>query len=126
MANPIAALRKGLLAKLDTLVDCEVYDGVADNTAYPYVVMDMETTTDVPFTNYRMDSRFFYLSVWSRVHGSYEVNTIISQIDGIHETPITLDTGEVVSVRVVRTHVNREPDNLTFMGQVTLRIFTTH
>lgn len=126
MANPIVALRKGLLSKLESLVACDVYDGVPQNSSYPYVLMDTETTSDMPFHTLRMDERFFYLTVWSRVHGSFEVNTIISQIDAINETPINLDTGELVSVRVVRTHVNREPDNLTFMGQVTLRIYTTH
>ena len=126
MANPGLALQKALLAKLETLVTCSVYDGVPQSASYPYVLIDDDQVINEDFLNQRMDRRFMYLSIWSRAYGSAEVKTIIAQIDAINETPMTLDTGEVVSVRVERTHTNREPDNLTFMGHVTLRIFTLH
>lgn len=126
MANPGLALHKALIAKLDTLIDCGLYDAVPDGAAYPYVVIDSDSVTNEDYTNLRVDRRFIYLSIWSRAHGSAEVRSIIGQIDAINETPITLDTGNCASVRVERTHVNREPDNLTFMGHITLRIITTH
>ena len=126
MANPVLALQKALLAKLDTLVDCEVYDGVPQNADYPYVLIDTDQVINEDFTNQRMDRRFIYLSIWSRAYGSAEVKTIIGQIDTINETPLTLDTGECISVRVERTHTNREPDALTFMGHITLRVLTLH
>lgn len=126
MANPGLALHKALIAKLETLVSCSVYDAVPQNAAYPYVLIDNDQVLNEDFTNQRMDRRFVYLSIWSRAYGSAEVKTIIGQIDAINESPLTLDTGEVISVRVERTDTNREPDALTFMGSITLRILTLH
>jgi Protein of unknown function (DUF3168) len=126
MASPGKALHKGLLAKIDTLIDCEVYDAVPQGAAYPYVLIDTDAVSNEDYFNLRMERRFIYLSIWSRAYGSAEVRGIIDQIDAINESPITLDTGDMVSVRVERTHCNREPDNLTYMGSITLRILTTH
>lgn len=126
MTSPNKALHKALLAAIDGLVTCEVYDAVPQDAAYPYVLIDTDTVTNEDFTNLRMERRFVYLSIWSRAYGSAEVRGIIDQLDAINETPLTLDVGQCASLRVERTHVNREPDNLTYMGSVTLRILTTH
>jgi hypothetical protein len=126
MAEPTRALHKALKAQLDTLCSCSVYDGVPQEAVYPYVVLDFMTTNNEDYTNARQDRRFVYLSVWSRNHGQEEVMDIIEQIDAINETNLSLDTGDAFSVRVERKQTNREPDNLTFMGQVTLRVLTTH
>lgn len=126
MANPGLALHKALIAKLDTLVTASVYDAVPQDASYPYIVLDGDQVINSDFTNERMDLRYVYISIWSRAYGSAEVKTIIGEIDAINETPLTLDSGELVSVRVERTHTNREPDTLTFMGHVTLRIYVLH
>jgi len=126
MANPGLALHKALIAKLETLTTATIYDAVPLSADYPYVVIDSDQVINADFTNARMDRRFVYLSIWSRAYGSAEVKTIIGEIDPINETPLTLDTGELISVRVERTHTNREPDTLTFMGHITLRILTLH
>lgn len=126
MTSPNKALHKALLAAIDGLVTCEVYDAVPQDAAYPYVLIDTDTVTNDDFTNLRMERRFVYLSIWSRAYGSAEVRGIIDQLDAIHETVLTLDVGQCASLRVERTHINREPDNLTYMGSVTLRILTTH
>jgi hypothetical protein len=103
-----------------------VYDGVPQEAAYPYVVIDFMTSNNEDYTNARQSRRFIYLSIWSRNHGQEEVLDIIEDIDAINNTRLSLDTGDAFSVRVERKQTNREPDNLTFQGQVTLRIFTTH
>lgn len=126
MAEPTKALHKALLASLTSLCSCEVYDGVPQNAAYPYVVIDSGQSGNEDFTNGRMERRFIYLSVWSRSPGQAEVMGIIEEIDGIHNTALALDTGDAGSIRVERKHTTREPDNLTFVGHVTLRIITTH
>jgi Protein of unknown function (DUF3168) len=126
MASPGKALHKALLAKIDTLVTCDVWDAVPQGTDYPYVLMDSDVSTNEDFLNLRVNRRFVYLSIWSRAEGSAEVRGIIDQIDAINESPIILDTGDCVSVRVERSHLNREPDNLTYMGNITLRVLTTH
>ena len=126
MPSPNKALHKSLLSSLDGLVTCEVYDAVPQDAAYPYVLVDTDSTSNEDLFNLRVERRFIYLSIWSRAYGSAEVRGIIDQIDAINETPITLDTGDMVSIRVERTHVNREPDNLTYMGSITLRVLTSH
>lgn len=126
MAEPSKALHKALLAALNTACSCSVYDGVPQDAAYPYVVMDDMQKGNEDFINARMDRRFYYLSIWSRTVGQEEVLGIIEEINAIHEQPLTLDTGEAFSVRIERGHTMREPDNRTFMGHVTLRILTTH
>ena len=126
MANPGLALHKALISTLESLTTVTIYDAVPQDASYPYVVLDSDQVINEDFLNQRMDRRFIYLSIWSRAYGSAEVKTIIAELDAINETPMTLDTGEVVSVRVERTHTNREPDNLTFMGHITLRVFTLH
>ena len=126
MAEPTKALHKALLAQLTSLCSCGVYDGVPQNVTYPYVVLDSTVSGNEDLTNYRVDRRFYYLSIWSRNHGQAEVMGIMEEIDAIHNTTFSLDTGEMCSIRVDRKQTSREPDNLTFMGQVTLRILTTH
>ena len=126
MAEPTKALHKALLASLQSACSCSVYDAVPQDAAYPYVVMDDTQSSNQDFINSRMEQRFYYLSIWSRQPGQAEVMGIIEEIDAIHEQPLALDTGNAFSVRVERKRTVREPDNLTFMGSVTLRIFTDH
>ncbi|MNE98321.1 hypothetical protein D3C80_1968190 [compost metagenome] len=74
-----------------------------------------------------MEVRFQYLSVWSKYQGQAEVKRIMGEIgNALHRQRLRLATGRAVSVRVLRTRTNREPDGLTYQGQVTLRILTTH
>ena len=126
MSEPTSALHLALIAAIDALVTCPVHDAVPQKATYPYVVIDSTNINNEDFTNSRMDRRFVYLSIWSRVRGQAEVMGIMSQLDAINNSPLTLSTGAVHSVRVERKRTNREPDNLTFMGHMTLRILTTH
>ena len=126
MAEPTKALHKALLSQLNSICSCSVYDGVPQNVSYPYVVMDYTISANEDYTNYRVDRRFYYLSIWSRSPGQAEVMGIIEEIDAIHNTTFSLDTGLMCSIRVERKETNREPDNLSFQGQVTLRVLTTH
>lgn len=127
MSDPALALQAALLAQLQSILSCEVYDAVPQAAAYPYVTLDYSMSDNEDFVGgYRVDRRYIYLGVWSRAYGSAEVQTIMSQIDALNEQPLALSTGDMVSLRVERKRTSREPDNLTFMGQVTLRILTTH
>jgi len=90
------------------------------------VVIDSTSIGNEDFTNSRMDRRFVYLSIWSRSQGQAEVMGIMSQLDALNNSTLSLSTGAVQSLRVERKRTNREPDNLTFMGHMTLRILTTH
>jgi len=126
VADPTSALHSALLAALTTACSCDVWDGVPQNTPYPYLVMDFTSSQNEDFTNQRMDRRFVFLSIWSRNPGQKEVMDIIAEVETLHEQPLTLTTGQAASVRVERKRTYREADNLTFAGQVTLRVLTTH
>jgi len=127
MSDPGSALHIALLAALKAAVTCDVWDGVPQDATYPYVLMDSMSSTNNDFiAGSRMDTRFAYLSIWSRNRGQAEVLTIMSQIEAINEQPLSLSSGAVASLRVERKRTVREADNLTFMGHVTLRILTTH
>lgn len=126
MTDPIKATHKALLAALQTACSCSIYDAVPQEASFPYVVIGEEASGNEDFLNARMDRRFIYLSIWSRAHGSAEVRDIVVEIQALNESPLTLDNGTLVSLRVERVLVNREPDNLTFMGHVTLRLLTLH
>jgi len=126
VSEPTTALHTALLAAIDALVTCDVWDGVPQETTYPYVVMDFTTSSNEDLLNTRMDRRYVYLSIWSRSPGQAEVMGIMSQLDALNNSSLSISTGDVVSIRVERKRTSREPDNLTFMGQVTLQILTTH
>lgn len=113
----------------------KVYDKVPAGAAYPYVTLDSQFVNDADFLASRMDERFLYLNVWSAPNsnqntsnvGQKEVLEIMAEIDArLHNKRLSLATGTMVICRVKRKRTSREPDNETFMGQVTLRILTQH
>jgi len=136
VADPSYALHVALLARLKALVSCDVWDSVPQNTNYPYVTMDSAQSVDDAYLQLRVTTHYVYLSIWSRQYGQAEVFEILGQLDAINETPLSLSTGHVASVRVERAHVAsvrverahtvREADTLTFKGHMTLRIIIQH
>ena len=127
MADPGLALHKALLAALDAALTVDVWDAVPQDSAYPYVTLDTSIASNADYLTVRKDERFVFLNVWSETRGQEEVLSIIGQIDAaMSGVAITLDTGRVVRVWVDRKSTQRDADNVTFMGQVTLRIITEH
>lgn len=130
MADPSFALQVALFDRLEEKVtSCPIYDSVPMDEPLPYVVLDYEiSNNDDPLAS-RRDIRLLYLSIWSDFKGQEEVKSIMAEIDSaLHEKPLPLppNSGRVVSIRVIRKQTNREPDGVTFMGSVTLRIITQH
>jgi len=127
MSDPSFSLQTALYTALDGALSCSVYDHVPQDSSYPYVVIDYEDVSDADFLNTRKDARLIYLSVWSQYAGQKEVKDIISTIDTtLHRKQLSLSSGRAVTVRVLSKRTNREPDGVTFMGQVGLQILTEH
>lgn len=125
--SPALALQVALIGVLDTALSCSVYDAVPTGAAYPYVTLDRFDSSNRDFLASRLDERHIYLSVWSRHPGQSEVMAIMAAIDGaLNNQRLSLSTGHAFGVQVTRQATQREPDNLTFMGRVTLRIYTQH
>ena len=126
MADPSKALHKALLAKLNELTT-PVYDGVPQGSAYPYITIDSSIAANIDALVERTQERFVYLNVWSESRGQAEVLGIIADIyEKLHGVALTLDTGTAVPVRVEQAGTQRDADNVTFIGNVTLRIITQH
>lgn len=127
MADPSFALQVALFDRLEAEVSCPIYDSVPMNAPMPYVSLDYEISSNSDPLASRRDTRMFYLSVWSDFRGQEEVKRLMGEIDAaLHERPMPIDTGRVVSIRVERKQTNREPDGVTYQGSVTLRIITQH
>lgn len=127
MADPSLALQQALFARLNAELSCPVYDGAPLDAPKPYVSIDSEVVANSDFLASRRDTRLFYLSVWSAKQGQAEVKQVMAEVDAaLHERPMSLETGRVISVRVDRKQSNREPDGVTYQGAVTLRIITEH
>lgn len=127
MADPGLALHKALLAALDAALTVDVWDAVPQGSAYPYVTVDTSMAANADYLTSRKDERFVFLSIWSETRGQEEVLSIIGQIDAaMSGATLTLDTGRVVRVWIDRKSTQRDADNVTFMGQVVLRIITEH
>lgn len=128
MSDPGLALQKALFDKLSASLTVPVFDAVPMGTPYPYVTLDYEVSDNAtPISGRKRENRLFYLSVWSDYRGQAEVKRINAAIaEALDEQPLALSTGTAVSVRVLRTSTNREPDGVTYMGSVTLRIITQH
>lgn len=127
VSDPSWSLREALFATLSTALSCSVFDDVEPGTQYPYVTIDYENTEEDDYLNSRKDLRFLYLSVWSEYRGQQEVIEIMEEIyAALHQVRLPLSNGRMVSMEVWRRRTSREPDGVTYMGQVTLRIRTQH
>lgn len=127
MADPSFALQVALFARLEAELSCPVFDGAPMNQARPYASIDSEISTNADILSKRRDLRLFYLSVWSDFKGQEEVKRLMAEIDlALHERTLPLETGHVISIRVIRKQAQREPDGETYQGSVTLRILTEH
>lgn len=127
MANPGFALQKALYERLTTELSVPVYDAVPADTPYPYVTIDREVAQNTsPISGRRRKQRLIYLSVWSAHQGQAEVKRILGEIeDALDERRLPVDEGRTVSVRVIASDTNREPDGRTYMGSATVRVIST-
>lgn len=134
MTDPGWACQKAIYQALESaLVNVSpplvtgVFDGAApQDTIFPYVTINQETTVTTNFLAARKEDRFIYLSVWSEYRGKKEVREIISAIDtALEGKRLPMDTGQMVICRIERYSINNDSDNLTFTGSVTLSVITT-
>ncbi|MDF3842671.1 DUF3168 domain-containing protein [Pseudomonas citronellolis] len=127
MADPGFALQRAIYQRLTAELSVPVYDAVPADTSYPYVTIDREVTQNTsPISGRRRKQRLIYLSVWSARQGQAEVKQILGEIeDALDERRLPVDEGRAVSVRVIASDTNREPDGRTYMGSATVRVIST-
>jgi hypothetical protein len=104
-----------------------VYDFVPQGTEYPYVTIDYQDDSNADFLSARKTGKIMYLSVWSDYRGQKEVLEIMSRIDtALHQKELVLSSGRIAQMRILSKRTNREPDGLTYMGQVRLQVLLEH
>ncbi len=128
MSDLPIAVQKAVKSALDTaLGTVSVYDRVPQKTAYPYVTIDGQEATATDALAKNRDEIYLYISVWSRYAGSKEVLQLTQQIrTALHQQRLALDTGRMVRATVIRRRNRQEPDGLTFMGSITVKIIAEH
>lgn len=127
MSDPALAVQTAIYAALDAALSVPVYDSAPQDAAFPYVTFDFQDVANRDMLNQRMDNRTFYFAVWSDYRGQKEVLEVMAAIDAaLHEKRLTLSTGRLVQMRVLSKRTNREPDGLTYMGQLRLQVLTEH
>lgn len=127
MSNQALALQKAIFAKLGSALSVTVYDAVPQDSDYPYVTYNDTNVNNDDFLTERMDQLSISLNVWSRTLGQEEVLRIMGDIDdALHRARLSLDTGSLVSLRVTAKRTNREDDNETYMGQISLLAHIQH
>lgn len=101
----------------------KVYDSVPANAAYPYVVIDSQQATDIQLLNLQRERIRVYLSVWSIVKGQREVLQIMASIKAaLQNNRIALSSGQVVSLVVVTETTQRDIEDETYTGLMTLEL----
>jgi len=132
MSDPSWAVQKAIFAALNGNVTwggnaVPVYDNVPQDSAYPYICFDEQLSVEADYLASRKDERSFYVSVWSNQPGKKQVLEIMGSIDALlHRKRLTLDVGNMVTCIVTRKMTQRDIDNITYQGLLTLRIITTH
>lgn len=125
MADMSLIVHKALFAAVKDATPCDVWDGVPQDTPFPYVTFDYEDIDNRDFVNRRRDQHFYYLTIWSQRYGQAQIKEIMAAIaEAVHERPLALDSGSAPMVRVIRRHTIREPDNRTFQGRMTIQILS--
>lgn len=125
--DPGLALHKALLAELKSSLDVDVYDAVPQGAAFPYVTIDTSISSNDDALVERREVRFVFLNVWSQQPGQEQILSIMQDIDeALHDNRLELDRGYIASITVDRKTTRRDADNITFQGQVTLRVVTHH
>lgn len=127
MADPSLAIHKAVFGALDTVLSCEVYDAVPQGAAFPYVTLDTWAVDDESFLVGDASRVFGYLHFWSQQRGQQEVLELMETArQALDRQTLALDTGRWVDARVTRRQTQREPDNETFMGRMTVEIVAAH
>lgn len=112
-------LQKAIYDLLTAELPCPVYDHVPEGTAYPYVTIEHLTGNDESSLSKARDGVNVYLAVWSTYQGSKEVLDIINLILAAVRANRRLPPAADLAVR--RWYTNRDVDDKTYMGYVTLR-----
>ena len=100
-----------------------VHGDVPDDAAFPYVEIGQQSKVPIDDYDETLDLHVIYLSVWSRYRGKAQVLTVLAAMEQrLHDRQLLLASGSCVSCRVSNQVANREPDNVTYQGAMTVQV----
>lgn len=107
---------------LDGLVgDNKIFDNVPQDTAYPYVRIGLESTSDVGTKTLDGNIHRVDVEVWSQYRGQKEIKQIMERLYLLlNNTTIGVTGANSVMSYVVNTATIVEIDNLTRHGIITV------
>lgn len=102
-----------------------IYDHVPHDQPFPFVAMDQHQVLENDGSDIHGFVHVFYLSVWSNYRGSREVWEILNAVWlALHERRLSLEDGGFVLCRVSEQNADVDADGVTYMGRMTVRIFS--
>ena len=122
MSDHSLELQKSIFNALDgdsTLQNLvtDVYDFVPENTAFPYVKVGEETSTDNGTKTLQGNEHTLVIHTFSRYRGSKEVKEIMSRIYALlHESSLSVTGASLVNLRFEFSDVIKENDGFTSHG----------
>lgn len=105
--------------------DASVYDFLPHSAEYPYVVFDQHQTLPMDGSELPGFTHLFYLSIWSDYYGTRVIESILARLwKAFHEQQLVLEEGTFVLCQVTDQRSQRDVDNLTYQGAMTLSVIT--
>ena len=123
MSEPSVAFQSAIYTELNSSLSVPIYDSVPQGAALPYVTIDFQDSVNADYLSGRKDQKTMYFAVWSDSRGQKQVLEIMAELDGLlHDKKFTLSVGRIAQMRVLSKRTNREPDGVTYMGQLRLQV----
>jgi hypothetical protein len=127
MTDRSVEFQTAIYTALDAALSVPVYDSVPQDATYPYVTIDFQDDLNADYISDRKTRKMMYFAVWSDYRGQKEVLEIMAAIDtALHQKTLTLSAGRVAQLLVMTKKTNREPDGVTYMGQLRLSALIEH
>ncbi len=101
-----------------------VFDDVPENTAYPYIKIGEETSTNIATKTLDANEHTITIHVWSQYRGGFrDVKVIMQQIfTELHNSDITVSGASLVNIRHEFETVLLEQDGITRHGVMRFRV----
>ena len=110
---------------LTSTLSCGVYDDTPEESAFPFIVIGEDTTTEYGTADVDGGSTTVTIHVWSQYKGSKEAKNIIDRVHPLlHDSSLSQTGFNLVNMRYEFSDVLRDPDGVTRHGIIRFRAIT--
>lgn len=112
-------------SNLTSTLSCGVYDDTPEESAFPYIVIGEDTTTDYSTKDVDGGATTMTVHVWSQYKGSKETKNIIDRVHTLlHDSALSQSGFNLVNMRYEFSDIIRDPDGVTRHGIIRFRAIT--